>query len=116
MHGILNYAACIAPEEHLLRNAAARGFTSTSISIHWAIITLATAGYGAIVPVINLGQALVSVTIIIGYSIIAVLTGIVTSDITFASKNINGKVCQNCSFEGHDSDAKFCKRCGAKSV
>ncbi|AKB18271.1 MULTISPECIES: ion transporter [unclassified Methanosarcina] len=93
---------------------AESGFTSIPRSIYWAIITLTTVGYGDIVPETNLGQALASVIMIIGYSIIAVPTGIVTSEISYASRNIKGRVCQNCSFEGHDSDAKFCKRCGAE--
>jgi len=93
---------------------AESGFTSIPRSIYWAIITLTTVGYGDIVPETNLGQALASFIMIIGYSIIAVPTGIVTSEMTYASRNIKGKVCQNCSFEGHDSDAKFCKRCGAE--
>ncbi|WP_416182780.1 ion transporter [Methanosarcina sp.] len=90
------------------------GFTSIPRSIYWAIITLTTVGYGDIVPETNLGQALASVIMIIGYSIIAVPTGIVTSEITYASRYSKGRVCQNCSFEGHDIDAKFCKRCGAE--
>nr|WP_311135532.1 MULTISPECIES: ion transporter [unclassified Methanosarcina] len=93
---------------------AESGFTSIPRSIYWAIITLTTVGYGDIVPETNLGQALASFIMIIGYSIIAVPTGIVTSEMTYASRNLKGKVCQNCSFEGHDSDAKFCKRCGAE--
>jgi len=93
---------------------AESGFTSIPRSIYWAIITLTTVGYGDIVPETNLGQALASIIMIIGYSIIAVPTGIVTSEITFASKYLGGKVCQNCSFEGNDSDANYCKRCGAK--
>ena len=93
---------------------AESGFTSIPRSIYWAIITLTTVGYGDIVPETNLGQALASVIMIIGYSIIAVPTGIVTSEITYASRYSKGRVCQNCSFEGHDIDAKFCKRCGAK--
>lgn len=90
------------------------GFTSIPKSIYWAIITLTTVGYGDIVPETGLGQAVASVVMIIGYSIIAVPTGIITSEITCASKYTKGRVCQSCSFEGHDSDAKFCKRCGAE--
>ncbi|MDD4498438.1 MAG: ion transporter [Methanosarcinaceae archaeon] len=90
------------------------GFTSIPRSIYWAIITLTTVGYGDIVPETNLGQALASVVMIIGYSIIAVPTGIVTSELTHASKPSKGKACQNCNFAGHDIDAKFCKRCGAR--
>ena len=90
------------------------GFTSIPTSIYRAVITLTTVGYGDIVPETGLGQAVATVVMIIGYSIIAVPTGIITSEITYASRYSKGKVCQNCSFEGHDIDAKFCKRCGAE--
>jgi voltage-gated potassium channel len=90
------------------------GFTSIPTSIYWAVITLTTVGYGDIVPETGMGQAVATVVMIIGYSIIAVPTGIITSEISYASRYSKGRVCQNCSFEGHDSDAKFCKRCGAK--
>jgi voltage-gated potassium channel len=113
LFAVLNLVVILGSLMYVIEGAAS-GFTSIPRSIYWAIITLTTVGYGDIVPVTNLGQALASVIMIIGYSIIAVPTGIVTSEITFASKNLNGRVCQNCSFEGHDSDAKFCKRCGAE--
>jgi voltage-gated potassium channel len=90
------------------------GFTSIPTSVYWAVITLTTVGYGDIVPETGLGQAVASVVMITGYSIIAVPTGIITSEISYASRYTKGRVCQNCSFEGHESDAKFCKRCGAE--
>lgn len=90
------------------------GFTSIPMSVYWAVITLTTVGYGDIVPETGLGQAVASVVMITGYSIIAVPTGIITSEISYASRYTKGRVCQNCSFEGHESDAKFCKRCGAE--
>nr|WP_226990820.1 ion transporter [Methanosarcina acetivorans] len=113
LFAVLNLVVILGSLMYVIEGAES-GFTSIPRSIYWAVITLTTVGYGDIVPVTNLGQALASVIMIIGYSIIAVPTGIVTSEITFASKNLNGRVCQNCSFEGHDSDAKFCKRCGAE--
>ena len=110
---VLNLVVILGSLMYVIEGAES-GFTSIPKSIYWAIITLTTVGYGDIVPVTNLGQALSSIIMIIGYSIIAVPTGIVTSEITYASKYFKGKVCKNCSFEGHDSDAKFCKRCGSR--
>ncbi|KKG08746.1 ion transporter [Methanosarcina sp. 2.H.A.1B.4] len=110
---VLNLVVILGSMMYVIEGAES-GFTSIPRSIYWAIITLTTVGYGDIVPETNLGQALASFIMIIGYSIIAVPTGIVTSEMTYASRNLKGKVCQNCSFEGHDSDAKFCKRCGAE--
>lgn len=91
------------------------GFTSIPRSIYWAIVTLTTVGYGDIAPNTAIGQALAAVVMIMGYGIIAVPTGIVTAELTqVKSKGISTQVCLQCSAEGHDSDAVFCKRCGAK--
>jgi len=52
---------------------------------------------------------------ILGYSMLAVPTGIVTVELSHAyARKITTQVCPQCSSEGHDPDAKFCKYCGAK--
>lgn len=88
------------------------GFTSIPRSIYWAIVTLTTVGYGDISPQTNLGQFIASIAMILGYGIIAVPTGIVTVEMSKAMKTTNTQVCQNCGFDEHDNDAKFCKICG----
>jgi len=114
LFAILNLVVILGSLMYVIEGAES-GFTSIPISIYWAIITLTTVGYGDIVPQTNLGHALAAVVMIIGYSIIAVPTGIVTSEITYAAKqNITSKVCPQCGTEGHDSDAEFCKHCGSK--
>jgi voltage-gated potassium channel len=91
------------------------GFTSIPRSIYWSIVTLTTVGYGDISPVTPLGQALAAIIMILGYGIIAVPTGIITAQMTFtAGRKISTQACLECSAEGHDSDAKFCKYCGAR--
>jgi voltage-gated potassium channel len=91
------------------------GFTSIPRSIYWAIVTLTTVGYGDITPHTIPGQVLASVIMIIGYAIIAVPTGIITSEVSRASTtNINTQVCNNCNADNHDDDAKYCKYCGEK--
>ncbi|GJM16747.1 MAG: ion transporter [Thermodesulfobacteriota bacterium] len=91
------------------------GFTSIPKSIYWAIVTLTTVGYGDVAPQTSLGQAMAVVVMIMGYSIIAVPTGIVTVEMAQAFKeNITTKSCQGCSYSGHDSDAKHCKYCGSE--
>jgi voltage-gated potassium channel len=92
----------------------ANGFTSIPRSIYWAIVTLTTVGYGDISPQTNLGQVLAAIIMIVGYSIIAVPTGIVTVEMARADNTkISTQVCPVCSAEGHDSDAVFCKYCGS---
>jgi voltage-gated potassium channel len=91
------------------------GFTSIPRSIYWAIVTLTTVGYGDIAPSTFFGQALASLIMITGYSIIAVPTGLVTAElIKTGNKKTNTQVCFNCSAGDHDDDAKFCKYCGTK--
>ncbi len=94
------------------------GFTSIPRSVYWAIVTLTTVGYGDISPKTPYGMALASVIMIMGYSIIAVPTGIVTSELgkagAFSKKKITTKACLDCASVGHDTDALYCKFCGSR--
>ena len=93
------------------------GFTSIPQSIYWAIVTLTTVGYGDIAPQTFLGRTIASVIMIIGYAIIAVPTGIVTSEMMKQSGEIQSNShCPDCLSEKHDRDAKFCKHCGGELV
>jgi len=89
------------------------GFTSIPRSIYWAIVTMTTVGYGDISPQTSLGQTLASLVMILGYGIIAIPTGIVTSELTFRH-HVSTQVCPECSGEGHEIDAEYCKFCGAE--
>lgn len=87
------------------------GFTSIPRSIYWAIVTLTTVGYGDIAPATVLGQFLASIIMILGYSIIAVPTGIVTAELSKSSKSKNCIECHECDVK-NDTDAHYCKNCG----
>jgi voltage-gated potassium channel len=93
----------------------ASGFTSIPEAIYWAIVTLTTVGYGDIAPETFLGRLLASVVMILGYAIIAVPTGIVTVEMAAVRRGgrVSTQACPSCAAEGHDPDARFCKRCGA---
>ena len=92
------------------------GFTSIPQSVYWAIVTITTVGYGDIAPVTPLGKLIASFIMLLGYGIIAVPTGIVTTEMALAAKNQlqNNEACPSCGKEGHDHDARFCKFCGTK--
>ncbi|AMX02416.1 ion transporter [Microbulbifer thermotolerans] len=91
------------------------GFTSIPKSVYWAIVTITTVGYGDISPHTVLGQAIASMTMLIGYSIIAVPTGIVTAELASELHQERSlRRCDNCSRAGHDRDAEYCKYCGYK--
>jgi len=89
-----------------------RGFTSIPRAMYWAIVTMTTVGYGDIAPQTVLGQVLAAIAMIVGYSIIAVPTGIVSAELVHADR-ITTRVCPVCLSEGHPRNARFCKDCGA---
>ena len=93
------------------------GFTSIPRSIYWAIVTMTTVGYGDISPTTPLGQTISSFIMILGYSILAVPTGIISVEFGNNLKKeaeVSRKACDNCAREGHDIDAKYCKYCGGQ--
>lgn len=94
------------------------GFTSIPRSIYWAIVTLTTVGYGDIAPTTNFGQFIASIIMILGYAIIAVPTGIVTTEMKTLKenerKNIPIIVCDNCQTKSFEINAKYCYSCGNK--
>ena len=91
------------------------GFTSIPTSIYWAIVTITTVGYGDIVPQTDIGKAIAAFTMLLGYSILAVPTGIITAELSLEMKTQRELIrCTNCSASGHESDANFCKKCGTQ--
>lgn len=91
------------------------GFVDIPTSIYWAIVTITTVGFGDLVPVTALGQFMSSLLMIIGYSIIAVPTGIITVEMARKQAERSFTVsCNSCSREGHEANAKFCKFCGSE--
>lgn len=91
------------------------GFTSIPTGIYWAIVTMTTVGFGDITPRTPLGQFFASGLMILGYGVIAVPTGIVTSELTRAARyfKLDGRKCPNCHELAHAEDAKFCRLCGS---
>lgn len=93
----------------------ANGFTSIPVGVYWAIVTLTTVGYGDISPQTPLGQTLAAFIMIIGYSIIAVPTGIVSAEVGLAcarKPKQKNQFCSGCKTKDHDPDAVHCKHCG----
>ena len=90
------------------------GFISIPDSIYWAIVTITTVGYGDIAPVTPTGKFIASIMMFIGYGIIAVPTGIITTEMANAARRSKPghETCPGCGREGHDNDAVFCKFCG----
>lgn len=91
------------------------GFTSIPKSMYWAVVTMTTVGYGDIIPQTVPGQIIASFLMILGYGIIAVPTGIISAELATAKGQIvSTQACPNCGTEGHDFQALYCKKCGAR--
>jgi voltage-gated potassium channel len=89
------------------------GFTNIPISMYWAIVTLTTVGYGDIAPMTNLGRMIASLLMIVGYAIIAVPTGIVTSELTSPRfLKVSNKACPGCGSQANFPNSNFCSHCG----
>jgi len=100
---------------YLIEGNSNSKFSSIPESIYWAVVTLTTVGYGDISPTTPLGKFLASCVMIIGYAIIAVPTGIVSSELINANADedhTSTQVCRYCSSEGHHENAKYCNKCG----
>ncbi len=90
-------------------------FTSIPTSVYWAITTVSTVGFGDISPQTDIGRAIASVTMLIGWGVLAVPTGIVTSEMTaqrFGGRKVTTRTCPECLTTGHEVDANFCMHCG----
>lgn len=94
-------------------------FTDVPTSIYWAIVTMTTVGYGDLAPVTLLGRCLSAVIMLLGYTIMAVPTGIVSAQFIHDKrhssedkKQPNDAVkCPECGCPLPD-EAFYCPHCG----
>lgn len=66
-------------------------FESILSGVYWAVVTITTVGYGDIAPVTAGGRFLAVLVMLLGYSIIAVPTGIVAGEVYAESKKPDRK-------------------------
>lgn len=85
------------------------GFDNILSSIYWTIVTLTSVGYGDITPITPLGRFISAMVMLLGYTIIAVPTGVVSVSMMQYSKGKHK--CPSCA-KGNDYDALYCKYCG----
>ncbi len=113
--GVVLTTVLIAGALMYLIEGEKHGFTNIPLSIYWAVVTMSTVGYGDVVPHTVLGRFIASILMILGYAIIAVPTGIVTVELSAATRAAsNTQACPACGASGHDNNARHCKYCGAK--
>jgi voltage-gated potassium channel len=87
------------------------GYDSMFSGVYWSIVTMSTVGFGDITPSTPLGQVLAAMLMIVGYSVIAVPTGIVSAEVASARRP-REESCRNCGSAAHSDSARFCDACG----
>ncbi len=89
-------------------------FTDLGTSVYWAIVTMTTVGYGDITPITPTGRLLSAFVMLLGYTIIAVPTGIVSATfIDETKKQVKDGRCPRCGEEVREED-RYCSHCGEK--
>lgn len=89
-------------------------FVDIPTSIYWAVVTMTTVGYGDITPITGMGRFISAIVMLLGYTIIAVPTGIVSATMVREQSRDVQRHCPNCGKSGHDGSAAFCQYCGAE--
>lgn len=99
---------------YVLENQVNPSFSSIPKGIYWAVVTLTTVGYGDITPVTNMGQFFSVIVMVLGYSIIAVPTGIFSAE--FVKYKFQEEKLQSCTHckKTIDPNDTFCKYCGTQ--
>lgn len=115
LFGVLTFVLIAAAFMYVIEGPE-NGFDNIPLSVYWAIVTITTVGYGDFIPLTALGRFLSSVLMITGYAIIAVPTGIVTTEIGRANSKVRGseQECARCRTRSHPEDANYCHVCGER--
>lgn len=94
-------------------NVEGSEFRDIPTSIYWAVVTMTTVGYGDIAPVTNTGRFLSAIVMLLGYTIMAVPTGIVSAQFIHDNEKFrpNRKKCPECGKRVSETD-HYCSFCG----
>lgn len=89
------------------------GFTSIPVAVYWAITTMTTVGFGDITPQTDLGRAVASFMMLLGWGVLAVPTGIVTAEMVHRpDPKPTTRTCPSCMHEGLGAKDHYCRHCG----
>lgn len=112
---VLILVTCIGTLMYIVEgNAPHTQFTDLGTSVYYAIVTMTTVGFGDVTPVTPTGKFLSSMVMLLGYTIIAIPTGIVTATfVNETSKPVQHGCCPRCGQKVRKND-RFCSQCGEK--
>ena len=86
-------------------------FTSFLDAAYFAVVTMTTVGFGDITPVSEVGRWFTVLMILTGITLIPTQLSALIRSVVKVSQ-AQATPCDRCGWAIHDSDARFCKRCG----
>jgi voltage-gated potassium channel len=87
-------------------------FDSFLDAAYFAVVTMTTVGFGDITPVSEAGRWFTVLMILTGITLIPTQLSYLIRSVVKVSQ-AQAVPCNQCGWSIHDSDARFCKRCGA---
>lgn len=104
------YSGAIYQVEHPIAPEVFRSFLD---AVYFAVVTMTTVGYGDVTPVSEAGRTLTVMMILTGIALIPSQVGHLIQNIN-QMQTVSTVRCQDCGLSNHETDAVYCRRCGAK--
>lgn len=106
---IFIYSGAIYQVEH---EANGENFVTFLDAMYFSVVTMTTVGYGDITPVSEAGRGLTIMMILTGIALIPTQVGELIQQFVKVQDSVR-VTCDSCELLGHETDAQFCRRCGA---
>jgi len=107
---IFIYSGAIYQAEHITNG---KNFSTFLDAVYFSVVTMTTVGFGDITPVTEAGRGLTIAMILTGIALIPTQVGNFIQQFTKVQNSVR-IACGSCELLGHETDAQFCRRCGAK--
>lgn len=107
---IFIYSGAIYQAEHVTNG---ENFSTFLDAVYFAVVTMTTVGFGDITPVTEAGRGLTIAMILTGIALIPTQVGNFIQQFTKVQNSVR-VTCEDCGLLGHETDAQFCRRCGAE--
>jgi voltage-gated potassium channel len=107
---IFVYSGLIYQVEHPGNPEVFRTFLDAA---YFSVVTMTTVGFGDVTPISEMGRFLTIMMIFTGIGLIPWQVGDLIKRLVKSANQVEIP-CQNCGLFLHDSDANYCKHCGAK--
>ncbi len=106
---IFIYSSGIYQAEHGVNGEKFETFLD---AVYFSVVTMTTVGFGDITPVSEAGRGLTILMILSGIALIPTQVGKFIQQFTKVQNSVR-VTCLSCGLSGHETDAQFCRRCGA---